>query len=66
MFIAQKEGTVYFLTEIRLCCVCCRMFDRNVTSHAIAFKDGFSLFSHIVCPPTKNDGSHDERRKISR
>jgi len=53
MILAQKDGTVYFLTEIRLCCLCCRMFDRNVTSHNMAYKDGFIFFAHMVCPPQK-------------
>jgi len=53
MILAQKDGTVYFLTEIRLCCLCCRMFDRNVTSHNIVIRDRFILFAHMVCPLQK-------------
>lgn len=61
MFIAQKDGTVYFLTEIRLCCLCCRMFDRNVTSHNIVIRDRFILFAHMVCPSQKE--SYEKRAK---
>lgn len=53
MFTVKREGRVSFLTEWRLCCFCCRMLNRNSESHLIGFRDGFILFQHYQCPPTK-------------
>lgn len=52
MFTAQVVGNVTILTEWKLCCVCCRMINRNLESHVIGHKDGIVLLQHMVCPPT--------------
>lgn len=52
MFTFKRDGNVFFLTEWRLCCMCCRMINRNKESHIIGRKGDAILFQHVVCPPT--------------
>jgi hypothetical protein len=53
MYTFKRDGDVYFLTEWRICCMCCRMVNRNRESHIIGTKNGFILFQHYKCPPQK-------------
>jgi len=54
MMLAKEDDGVYILTELRLCSLCCRMFNRNMVKHIIGTKGGgFVLFQHLVCPPQK-------------
>jgi len=51
MWTKKLDGNMVFLTQWRLCCVCCRMMNTNATSHLIGHCGGLTLFSHFVCPP---------------
>jgi len=53
MYLAKKDGNVYFLREIRLCCHCYRMFCLNDEKYIIGHCRGNRLWSHMVCPPEK-------------
>ena len=53
MFTFTRDGNVFFLTEWRLCCMCCRLINRNRDSHIIGKKGEMILFQHVVCPPER-------------
>jgi len=55
MYLKRPLGNILMLNEIRLCCVCTRMFNRNLVPHAMATANGMILFSHLVCPPLKQE-----------
>lgn len=53
MYLVKRDGNVYFLREIRLCCQCFRMFCLNDHSYIMGWCDGKRLWLHLQCPPEK-------------
>ena len=51
MWLKKKIGNVVFLTQWKLCCVCCRMINTNTESHVIGYCKGIMLVGHFQCPP---------------
>ena len=50
MYLFFQKGDATILLEMRLCAVCCRMFNLNTAryNHVIAHKMIF--YSHEICP----------------
>jgi len=55
MLLFKRDGNVYFLREIRLCCQCYRMFCLNDHSYVLGWCGGKRLWQHLQCPPAKKE-----------
>ena len=62
MYLAKKDGNLYFIREIRLCCYCCRMFCLNDQPHIIGWCNGNKLYQHLHCPTERTE--YERRPKL--
>lgn len=53
MYINRKHKDVHYVMELKLCCVCCRIFVLNFEDYFCVVKDGVMLHQHVNCPPMK-------------
>lgn len=63
MYTEKEINGVRFLTEWRLCCICKRMFNRNITPHQMGQTRGIIAYGHLVCPPMKPEHLRLEKPK---
>jgi len=62
MYMMKEVEGVKYIAELRLCCVCCRMFCINFNDYLWGVKNGMHLYQHVICPPAKPEQLLLERK----
>ena len=63
MYVYHQKGDATILFEMRLCAVCCRMFNLNTARYHHFVKDKMIFYAHERCPAFKEPPLQLERRK---